>query len=297
MFYFNVLRRSIVLTLSLLFFANLSAQKTEKICGEYTYTAPENVSMEQAKQTALARAKIEALAEKFGTTLSQNNSTIVENKNGASDIRFRTLLDSDVKGDWIETTQEPKYDISYDKVSGALIVKVSVCGKARAIVGAGIDLTAKVLKNGTEEKFESDMFKNGDALYLLFRSPIDGYLAVYLVDESQNAYCLLPYMNTPSGNYRIKSGKQYVLFSTKLADRNEAATVDEYELTTNKAAENNSLYIIFSPNEFTKANDKMGGDTLLPRELTYDDFQQWLAKNRTRDKDMKLVTKVLTVTK
>jgi len=296
MLIFDVLRRSIGITLLLLFFTNLSAQKTATICGEYTYVAPENVSLEQAKQTALERAKLEALADKFGTTVSQNNATVVENKGGASDIRFLSFGGSEVKGEWLETTKDPKYDVSFDKGTGGLIVKVSVCGKAREIVGASIDFTAKVLKNGTDAKFESDNFRDGDAIFLLFSSPTDGYLAVYLVDESQTAYCLLPYMNAPSGNARIKSGKEYVFFSSKNAERDEAATVDEYFLTTEKSAEQNFLYIIFSPNEFTKANDKAGGEAL-PRQLRYDDFQQWLAKNRTSDKNMKVVTKGLTVTK
>ena len=294
MLIFNAPRRSVCIILLLLFFVNLSAQKPVKICGEYTYIAPENVSLEQARQTALDRAKIEALAEKFGTTVSQSNSTVVENKDGASDVRLLSFGGSEVKGEWIETTQDPKYDISYTQ--GTMVVKVSVCGNARAIVGAGIDFTAKVLKNGTDDKFESDNFKDGDALYLLFRSPIDGYLTVYLVDDSQTAYCLLPYMNAPSGNARIKSGKEYVFFSQQNADKDEAAIVDEYELTTGKSAENNFLYVIFSPNEFTKANDKTGGEAL-PRQLSFADFQQWLAKNRTRDKDMKVETKGLTVTK
>jgi len=294
MLIFNALRRFACLMLLLLLFVNLSAQKPVKICGEYTYIAPENVSLEQARQTALDRAKIEALAEKFGTTVSQSNSTVVENKDGASDVRLLSFGGSEVKGEWIETTQEPKYDISYTQ--GTIVVKVSVCGNARAIVGAGIDFTAKVLKNGTEAKFESDNFKDGDALYLLFRSPTDGYLTVYLVDDSQTAYCLLPYMNAPSGNARIKSGKEYVFFSQQNADKDEAAIVDGYELTTGKSAENDFLYVIFSPNEFTKANDKTGGEAL-PRQLPLADFQQWLAKNRTRDKDMKVEVKGLTITK
>jgi len=294
MFIFNASRRFASLTLLFLLVINLFAQKTVSICGEYTYIAPDNVSLEQARQTALDRAKLEALAEKFGTTVSQSNSTVVENKDGASNVRLLSFGGSEVKGEWIETTQDPKYDISY--AQGTMVVKVSVCGKAREIVGAGIDFTSKVLKNGTEVKFESDNFRDGDALYLLFRSPTDGYLAVYLVDESQNAYCLLPYMNAPSGNARIKSGKEYVFFSEQNADKDEAAIVNEYELTTDKQAENNFLYVIFSPNEFTKANDKTGGEAL-PRQLSLADFQQWLAKNRTRDKDMKVEIKGVTVTK
>ncbi len=291
---FNVLKRFTCITFLLLLFTNLSAQKTEKICGEYTYIAPENVSLEQAKQTALERAKLEALAEEFGTTVSQSNATVVENKNGTSDISFLSFGGSEVKGEWIETTKEPEYSISYEQ--GMLVVKVSVCGKTREIVGAGIDFTAKVLKNGTEAKFESENFRNEDAIYLLFRSPADGYLAVYLVDDSQTAYCLLPYMNTPSGNTYIKSGKEYVFFSEQHADRSEAPIVNEYVLTAEKSVEQNFLYVIFSPNEFTKANDRTGSETL-PRELSFADFQQWLTKNRTRDKDMKVETKGLTITK
>jgi len=293
---YNVPKRSTVIILLLLFFINISAQKTKTICGEYTYIAPDNVSPEQARQTALERAKLEALAEEFGTTVSQSNATVVENKSGASDIRFLSFGGSEVKGEWLETTKEPKYDVSYDKGTGSLVVKVSVCGKAREIVGAGIDYTVKVLKNGTEAKFESDNFKDGDAIYLLFRAPTDGYLAVYLLDETQTAYCLLPYKNTPSGNAPIKSGREYVFFSAQKVDRSEAATVDEYVLTADKSTEQNFLYVIFSPNEFTKANDKIGSEGF-PRELRYDDFQQWLAKNRTRDKDMKVEIKGLTVTK
>ena len=291
----NTTRCSTGIILLLLFSTNLPAQKTEKICGEYTYIAPENVNVEQARQIALDRAKIEALAEKFGTTVSQNNATIVENTNGASDVRFLSFGGSEVKGEWIETTKEPQYDVSYKEGVGT-IVKVSVCGKAREIAGAGIDFTAKVLKNGTEAKFESENFRDGDSIYLLFRSPSDGYLAIYLIDESQTAYCLLPYMNASSGNVRIKSGKEYVFFSERQADHTESAIVNEYVLTTGKSAEQNFLYVIFSPNEFTKANDTKEGEAL-PRELRYSDFQQWLSKNRTRDKDMKVEVKGLTITK
>ena len=297
---FNALGRSICIILLLLFFTNLSAQKTVKVCGEYAYIAPENVSLEQARQTALERAKLEALAEKFGTTVSAITSTVVENKGGKSNIDLLVLGESEAKGEWLETTKEPKYDIFYEQ--GILTVKVSVCGNARAIVGAGVDFSATVLKNGTDAKFKSDDFQDGDAIYLLFRSPTDGYLAVYLVDETKNvknAYCLLPYRNTPSGNTRIKAGKEYVFFSAQNADRNEAATVDEYvlNLEKEKSAEQNFLYIIFSPNEFTKANDKTGSEASLPRELSFDDFRQWLAKNRIRDKDMKYEVKGVTITK
>ncbi|MDR1682825.1 MAG: DUF4384 domain-containing protein [Candidatus Symbiothrix sp.] len=296
-------KSTIYIALFLVFSISLSAQKTQKLCGEYIYHAPENVTLEQAKQTALERAKLQALADKFGTTVTQNNATVVKNENGMSDISYFALGGSEVKGEWLENAKEPEYKITYEQ--DMLVVKVKVCGKAREITNAGIDFTAKILKHGTEAKFESETFRDGDQVYLLFRSPADGYLAVYLIDESQTAYCLLPYMNAPSGNVRIKSGKEYIFFSEQNADKNEAPIVNEYVLTTNKTAEHNFLYVIFSPNEFTKANDvstspdKQGATNHveLPRELPLVDFQQWLAKNRTRDKDIKVEIKGLTITK
>jgi hypothetical protein len=173
-----------------------------------------------------------------------------------------------------------------------------VCGKAREIVGAGIDFTAMTLRNGTEARYESGDFKNGDDLYLLFRSPAAGYLAVYLVDDAQTAFCLLPYMSDPSGKAPVNVGKEYVFFSAKHVSPAEVAKINEYTLTCQKQAEQNYLYIIFSPNEFTKANDtRAEGEEVLPRELSFEDFQKWLAKNRNRDKDMKVEIKVLTIKK
>jgi hypothetical protein len=292
-------KNSIFLFLFLFVFsATLFAQKTEKICGEYKYFAPENVSEEQAKQIALDRAMQEALAEKFGTTVMQQNATTVKNENGKSDISFLSLGGSEVKGEWIETLKEPVYHTVYEQ--GMLVVSVSVCGKAREIVGAGIDFSAKILCNGVEAKFESDNFKHGDDIYLLFRSPVEGYLAVYLLDASQTAFCLLPYPNDAEGKVKIKAGKDYIFFSEKHADRTEMSIVTEYMMTCEKSSEQNFLYVIFSPNEFTKANDSdihEESSYVLPREVTFEEFQKWLAKNRGRDKDMKNEVKSLTIKK
>ncbi|MDR3266208.1 MAG: DUF4384 domain-containing protein [Tannerella sp.] len=272
-----------------------------KICGEYTYHAPENVTPEQAKQTALDRAKLAALAEKFGTVVSQNNATVVKNENEQSDISFLSLGGSEVKGEWLEDSKEPKYSITYEQEM--LVVNVSVCGKAREITGVGIDFSAKILRNGTEAKHESDNFKNGDDLFLLFKSPATGYLAVYLIDESQTAFCLLPYMNDHSGKVKIEGGKEYIFFSEKHAEPSDITIVNEYTMTCKKSVEQNFICVIFSPNEFIKANDskapslveKAGKEVVLPRELSYEEFQTWLTKNKSRDKDLKVEYKVVTI--
>lgn len=275
------------------FTSTVFSQKLKTVEGEYTYHAPENVTMEQAKRTALDRAMIQALADEFGTIVSQSNATRVENKNGQTDIDFLSIGGSEVKGEWIETLGEPQYNIRYE--GDMLIVSVKVKGKAREIVSAGIDFQAKVLRNGTDDKFESDQFRNGDDMFLSFISPVSGYLAVYLVDADNQAYCLLPYRNQSDGIYPVKANQRYLFFNVKEAPQNERSYVDEYVMTCSRLSEQNHIYVIFSPNQFVKATDK-SSDERLPRELNYDDFQKWLVKCRKHDKDMILRMIITTIT-
>ena len=91
------------------------AQRTEKVRAEYIYHAPENISLEEAKRIALERAKIQAIADEFGTIVSQSNTTMVSNRNGESSSDFFSLGGSEVKGEWIETIGQPSYDINYEQ--------------------------------------------------------------------------------------------------------------------------------------------------------------------------------------
>ena len=282
----------------MVFSASLFSQKKEKIekvCGEYTYFVPDNVSLEQAKQTALKRAQIEALAEKFGTNISQQNLTNIRIENGKSDIDSDFRLESEVKGEWVRNTKEPEYKISYDEKKSMQIVKVSVCGEARENAGLNIDLSIKVLNNA-DLKYETESFRSGEDIFLSFRSPVNGYLTVYL-EDSETVQCLLPYPDAPSANVSIKAGKDYIFFSEKYAEQNEKSIVSEYTLSCEKSTEYNRLYVIFSPNEFIKANDAKSKEELLPRELPLKDFQNWIANNRQKDKDIKVEIKTLTIKK
>lgn len=270
------------------------AQKMKTVHAEYTYYAPENVSLEEAKQTAMQRAQIKALGEEFGTVVSQVNSTLMENSSSKTTTDFTSLSSSDVKGEWIETTQGPKYEISYEK--DMLVVKCTLTGKVREIVSADICFKARILRNGLEDSNESASFRNGDSMYLSFVTPQKGFLAVYLVDGAQNAYCLLPYRSEETGMVAVKANHRYVLFSEKAAAPYfNPKDVDEYVLTCDGSAETNYMYVIFSPNAFTKASDKEADG--LPRELSFEQFQKWLAKNRTHDKSMQVDIRNITVRK
>lgn len=177
-----------------------------------------------------------------------------------------------------------------------LVVTVRVKGKAREIVTAAIDFQVRILRNGTDDKFEDDDFRSGDDLYLSFQSPVSGYLAVYLVDADGQAFCLLPYRNQTDGIYQVNANQRYLFFNTREAPQTERPYVDEYVMTCSRSSEHNQIYVIFSPNQFVKAADNVSDD-LLPRELLYNDFQRWLTKCRKRDKDMNLRMVPITIEK
>lgn len=270
------------------------SQKIKTVDGEYTYIVPENVNLDKAKYIALERLKIQLIEEEFGSTVSQSNSTLVKNSNGKSDVDFVSIGGSEVNGEWIETIGTPRYNIYYEKEM--LVVSVKAKGRIREIISTAVDVKSLVLRNGIEDRFESDTFKSGDDLYISFQSPTNGYLVVYLVDTEQRAFCLLPYQNMKEGSFNVEANKRYVLFSTQTAASELKPYVDEYTMTCTHDQEINQLYVIFSTSPFVKAiDDKLEKE--LPRELSNEDFQKWLAKYRTRDTNMVVKKTTITIRK
>lgn len=294
-------RKIVIILLTLVFPASLFAQSERRVEGEYTYYTPQDVSLETARATAIEQARIQALADAFGTLIEQTTFTRQENIDGTSFINMLALGESTVKGEWLNDTKEPETEVLYE--DHFLIVTAHVWGVARELVSVPIDISAKVLKNGTLDRYEDDNFRDGDDIYLSFQSPTKGYLAVYLMDDKGDAYCFLPYANDVDGMFEVKANKPYVLFSSNHAEKGEAC--DEYVLTCDKTLERDMLYVIFSPNPFVKANDasapvkvKVGKEELeLPRQLPYKAFQRWLLKNRRMDKKMQIIVKPIVITK
>ena len=259
------------------------AQKTERVTAVYTYYAPEEVSIAEARRVALQRAQLQAIADAFGTIVTQTNATTVNS--------LLSLGASEVKGEWLRTDGEPEYEIAYE--DGMLAVTVRVKGVIREIVNAAVDFQARVLCNGTEDRFEQDRFRNGDDLYLSFQSPVDGYLTVYLLDAEGTAYCLLPYRGDTGGRVAVKGNRRYV-FSVDDVPAGEQGMVDEYVMTCGNREELNQIYVIFSPQLFTKAVD-YAGEGVQPRELPYEEFQQWLFNCRKQDREMRVEVKHIVI--
>lgn len=270
--------------LILFIFAGMVAysQKIQKVSATYTYYAPESMSVEEAKRTAFERAKIQAIADEFGAIVSQSNSTVISNKNGESDTQFFSYGSSDVKGEWIETIGKPSYEIKFD--NNLVVVTCHIVGKAREIVPSPVEFTAKTLRNGTDKRFESNEFKDGDDLFLYFKSPVDGNLAVFLLDEKeQTVYSILPYKGENKEASPIIGDKEYIFFSRKEVDKHERPFVDEYVLNCESIKEFNTIYLLFSPSHVGKLN---GYDSELdekPISVSYSEFKKWLSKSLSKD--------------
>jgi hypothetical protein len=271
------------------------------VSGEYTYYAPLNVSPDDAIATAVEKAKIQALADAFGTLIDMHSTNVIQNDNGKSNSSFLSLGESSVKGEWLGDTKEPETEVRIE--DGFLMATAKVWGLAREIVSAPVEISAMLLKQ-TTGKYDEDQFHHGDNVYLSFKSPTKGFMAVYLMDEKGDAYCLLPYAEDDDGQFSVKANKPYMLFSENHAEEGERC--QEYYMTCEKKmAEQNLFYVIFSPNKFTKANDEEsnkvvnvnGENEFLPRFLSYADFQKWLMKCRRADEDMQVIIKPVVISK
>lgn len=272
----------------------VAGPKTKKVKVEYIYHLSANVSQEEAREIALQRAQAQAIADEFGSLVTQSSRIYVETDEENSNTDFLSIGGSELKGEWIETTEEPKFEFITD--GNEIALKVRVSGVIREIEGTKVAFEAKILRNGTSDSSESDNYISGDDLYLAFKSPTSGYLAVYLIDADKQAFCLVPYGRQEDGFFTIKANERYIFFDPNNAKGVDKTAVDEIIVDTDKVKERNRILTIFSPNKFFKANDNQT-DKELPRNLDYGEFQKWLSNLKRHDPEVSITEKAITINK
>ena len=255
-------------------------------------------SPDQAERNAIVCAKKKALEEHFGLDVvgmtSMFQAERVEKDDIAYSESFLSLNESSVRGEWIKTIEEKILEKSY--VNGYWQVRVYVEGSAKSHSADKPQIQYAFINN-LHDRENRKVYYDGDDVFLRFSAPVSGALCVYLVDEEQNAYCMLPYKSSTVGYQPIQANTNYIFFDNNEANRQ----ADEYTLNTPYGTEQNALYVIFSPNTFTKAVDQQAGknwrDEQLPRQLSYEDLMKWLAKNQTRDENMVVRREVISIKK
>ena len=272
--------------------AAVTAERVVTVCGHYTYVVPENISLEQAKQIAIEKAQIQCIADEFGTTVSQSVSTHIKNKNGKTDITNVSLGTTEVKGEWLGFVKEPQISTIYQ--NNMLVLRVSICGKIRKLTNSSIDVHVQLLCNGIEDNYERNDFYEGDQLFMSLNTPISGYVCVYMIDEDLNAFNILPYASNPQGAQFVEANVRHIFFSKHFSKTNEI--VDEYAMSCSHDGETNQFVIIFSPNKFSKPSDASQGNNYL-RETSFEKLQTWMLASRTKDENMTIIYKTITINK
>lgn len=230
---------------------------------------------------------IQALASKFGTLVSETTQMDMHSSKSGDNVDFWSSASTLVKGEWIETVGKPEFTPSLD--GNDFVVSCKIKGKAREIEGARASLDIHILANSTAPEAETVSFKNGDKLFMQFTSPVDGWLTVYLEGADGKVFRMLPFYAQRNPAHRIEADRKYTFFVSTEGD------AEQYQLTTDADIERNTLYIVFSPNEYVKPVDRSSEEELALRELTTADFRRWVTNLRLTDPKLQLVVKPITI--
>jgi hypothetical protein len=274
----------------ILFFCmqTLLAQRIKRSAGTAQVRVENNMTKQETRRKAEELAKIDAITKAFGSFIEQESNMTVES--GKS--RFNIIGNTKVKGEWVETLNldlkdEPREVEGEYGTELEIWITCNIRGKVKeATPKANIEAYAlscpdKMSKSGT--------FNSGDALYLYFKSPVDGYLSVYY-DDYKDIFQILPYKNMSNEScLPVKADKEYVLFSDNSAHNYYNSNVDQLEVFTPLESEINTLHVIFSEKKYFKPrlNNARHDERnfIIPKSLSRKNFEEWSAGNKTAISD------------
>ena len=275
--------RKIILSLLLLLPLSLSAKgpRTYRESGSYTFVYPTNIAATEIKVRAIHDAKTAILEAKFGRDISQHNSLKIINGDNESKTEFNTFSTSNVDGRWLETIGEPIVEIiNIDLDKGLYVVEVFIEGIIQERTSAVIDIDARLLRNGTDLRYEDTNFRDGDYIHLYFRTPTDGYITIFLDDNDGHVVYLRQYKNSSEAT-RVDALKTYTL----LKSDDYYDNVVEYNLSCDSGIEDyNTIHIIFSPNYYTISESMVLEDEIYTMESIT--FNKWLGKLQQQDSNI-----------
>lgn len=259
------------------------ANPVESVEGQYTYYASTRDSRDDAKRIALLGARNAALANKFGTIVQTTELSTINNDGTRENEKFLALSSAESKGEWLADDGEPEFSFSLDPNDGTLIVSCRVKGSARAISNESVDFSATVLRNDPASRHSDTTFHDGDQMYLKVLSPVNGYVAVFLADESGNVFQMLPYPGSHIDEVKINRNREYSFFDPSAGT--DYGQVQEMIMTAPEGTEYNQMYVLLSPERFSLPAMSWNGDRV-PPSLSQENFARWLVKSRKADTRM-----------
>jgi len=258
----------------------LFSQKSVRAKGTSQVRVESFITKDQARELAEERAMINAIENVYGTYVEQESDTRVRDGR----VNFDIIGTTRVRGEWIRTiniefSEETTIEKGKYGQEQILWIRCNISGMVRECVSRPNLKT--ITLNCPFEQCRTTTYFDGEDLYLYFKSPVDGYLSVFLADDN-NAYRLLPYvsMGTLSA-VKVEGDKEYILFSRNhLYPFNDGFSVDRLEMTTERNIENNNLYVVFSEDKYIKPiledTHELNDGYYIPRSLGIKDFKKWL---------------------
>ena len=248
--------------------------KQVKCEGTYTYTYSTGFSLDEAKAQALEYAISRAIADELGTTVKTESYLEIYNSKESFDQMSRLI----VKGKWVKDIHEPVFSSPIFE-NNMFAINVTVSFYAQPLEVAPVAFTSHILRNGTDDKFESDTFygSEDEKIYVSFQSPKAGYLAIYF-EDAENVFCALPYIGNEDAPFYAKKNERYVFFNV---DNNT------YHMTCGDEPEVNFVHIIFSPHKF------IDGDLI--REMPRKKFREWLGIAQSYDEKMQVKSEMIKI--
>lgn len=247
-------------------------------CCAFVMTA--DMTEAEGVEAAIREAKVEALARRFGTIISSETwSELFEDNSRFSESFYESGMTL-VKGEWLSDLHAPEVAKSIS-ANGDILINVKVKGRARAIESLPLDINVYASLPGAH--IPQHRFRNDTRFTINFKSPVDGYIAVYLGDEEGDICRLLPFSGQSASSTQVEAMRDYEFFTSQEGDE------EQYRFLTFKPRERNTLYIIFAKREFPRPLDIYNVERNL-RILRRGEFLDWVGRLRSIDKSVQIET-------
>ncbi len=277
--------------LLIVWIAGVLLAQEKVVSGTGTVEVRPGWSFERAQREAYQLAILNALQSAFPTQVAQTSKYILHNRSTGPEASTHTYFyltaDQYIGAEWLETLSA-RYETFQQK--GAWYVTCKVKGRARAQTEPPLPLDLRTLRCRDTACFTLD-FKEGDPLYLYFRTPIPGYVQVFWEDSS-HIYRLLPYQSHRLQAFPVRADTTYLFFAPALQNRTEAFLTDELILTAEAPEVLHRLYVLFSPHPLAAPPEKYDPQRGF-HIIALDTFQDWLLSERLRNN--KLTIRILDI--
>ncbi|MBS0000660.1 MAG: hypothetical protein KFF73_16890 [Cyclobacteriaceae bacterium] len=278
----------------MLFYAPLIAQEVISAVGFAQIRLEDHMSKEEAREEARQQAIINAIESAFGAYVEKDADVDIED----GKTSFKIIGHTRVRGDWLKTISE-KYGEDKRKIRGRtgkepeIWISCRVEGRIREI-GQPETALEFIPLNCPDLICRTYDFKDGEPFYLSFRTSADGFLSIFLMDVTDMVYRLLPYQKMPVefiNAVPVKADNPYLFFLNQEGydyfPGFSYMMIDEIIMSAGQVREFLDLYIVFSTSDFVKpmldSEEEIETNTLMPKSLDYEKFEEWLGDNRIHD--------------